>query len=1022
MEPYVNAIIVLGFLFIGYAIFIIFFTARPQTGRPQEPAKAGKADPLASKDQKISAQEQKIQLLESKISSLAQERENSKADYDNLRKDLESARQNELHLKEELSRRQEWVNKSEEMLNKVKEESLDLKNKFIAKENELREEFSKKVGFDKQTEESSERIKSLENELKERADQTEAQKHQIEKLRKEIKSHLDSIAELKKKEEISEWVPKSEFHKLNEEYTELEKDLEAKDERLKTFAEEIVHLRNQLSKQKEGLPVTKEEPVEAQVKQEIEQEAKKETEEKKTIEEKAEEKKEPQGKDEAKQKELKNLELILEHAELKTKYHPPPKISLDRIRNIGVMAHIDAGKTTLTERILFYTGRSHKIGEVHDGAATMDWMKQERQRGITITSAATTCFWNEHRINIIDTPGHVDFTAEVERSLRVLDGAIAVFCAVGGVEPQSETVWHQSNKYKVPRIAFINKMDRTGADFYAVLKDIEEKLEGNIIPVQIPIGSEDDFKGVIDLVEMKAYLYKEETQGKEFIVEEIPEDYKERAKEYRHKMVEMAAAQDQSLTQKYLESEASITNDELIQAIRKGVISNNAVPLLCGAAFKNKGVQKLLDAVVLYLPSPVDIAAVEGKIPDEPATVIRRKADPDEPFTALAFKVQADPYMGKLVYLRVYSGFLDTGTYVLNATKNKKERVGRIVQMHANQRENIDYAFAGDIIAVVGLTDTITGDTLCDLDNPVILEAIEFPAPVVSLSIAPKSRADLDKLGKALAKLTEEDPTFLVNSDAETKETILTGMGELHLEIIVDRLKEEFGVEADVGKPRVAFRETILKQASAEGKYIRQTGGRGQYGHVILEVSANAAGSGFEFIDSIKGGAIPKSFIPAVEKGIIGAMEKGVIAGYPVVDVEVNLVDGSFHEVDSSELAFKIAASIGFKEAFMKAEPVLLEPYMSLEVSTPEEYVNSIVGYICSRRGKVLNMETKAKQKIILASVPLSEMFGYTSDVRSLSSGRASASMEFDKYLQVPSEKALEIIEENKKKKEEEEK
>ncbi|MFH0856188.1 MAG: elongation factor G [Candidatus Omnitrophota bacterium] len=698
---------------------------------------------------------------------------------------------------------------------------------------------------------------------------------------------------------------------------------------------------------------------------------------------------------------------------------PKPKYSLEKTRNIGIMAHIDAGKTTTTERILFYTGKSHKIGEVHEGAAVMDWMKQEQERGITITSAATTCFWKDYRINIIDTPGHIDFTVEVERSLRVLDGAVAVFCAVGGIEPQSETVWHQSNKYNVPKIGFVNKMDRTGADFFAVLKGIDQDLGGNAIPIEIPIGAEENFKGVIDLIEMKAYFYDDQTQGKEYRIEEIPEDYLEQAKKYRHIMVEKAAGFDEALTKKYLESgEGEISSQELTGAIRKGTVANKAVPLLCGAAFKNKGIQKLLDAVNMYLPSPLDLPAINGHDPDNKEKEILRHPDINEPFTGLAFKVQSDPHMGKLVYVRVYSGFLSTGSYVLNSTKNKKERVARIVQMHANLRENIEYAFAGDIVAVVGLGDTITGDTLCDPDNPALLEAIKFPAPVVSLSIAPKSRADQDKLAKGLAKLTEEDPTFMVNTDDETKEVVLTGMGELHLEIVVDRLRTEFGVEAVVGQPKVAYRETILEESEGEGKYIKQSGGRGQYGHVLLRLAPAGPGEGFEFIDGIKGGSIPRSFIPSVEKGVIEAMQNGVYVGFPVVDVKVELYDGSFHEVDSSELAFKMAGIFGFKEAFMKAKPVLLEPYMSLEVATIEEYANACIGYICSRRGKILNAEPKGKQKIISAEVPLSEMFGYTSAFRSLSSGRANATMEFSKYLPVPQEITQKLIEEKQKQKE----
>ncbi|MBP7217051.1 MAG: elongation factor G, partial [Candidatus Omnitrophica bacterium] len=576
-----------------------------------------------------------------------------------------------------------------------------------------------------------------------------------------------------------------------------------------------------------------------------------------------------------------------------------PEINIERVRNIGIMAHIDAGKTTVSERILFYTGKSHKLGEVHEGKAQMDWMKQEQERGITITAAATTCYWQEHRINLIDTPGHVDFTVEVERSLRVLDGAVAVFCAVGGVEPQSETVWHQSDKYKVPKIAFINKMDRVGADFFAVLKDIEEKLTSDVVPLVIPLGSEGDFRGVIDLLEMKACVYQDESQGKEYVLEDIPSALQDIAAQFRHRLLEKVAMHDEVLTKKFLESESSITTDELRNTIRRLTISNSIVPLLCGAAFKNKGVQKLLDAVVAFLPSPVDLPPVSCTDPDDAANVITRQPSINEPFTALAFKIQSDPHMGKLVYARVYSGFLETGSYILNATKNKKERVGRIVRMHANQRENIERAFPGDIVAIIGLGNTVTGDTLCDVGNAILLEAIQFPIPVVSLSIAPKSRSDQDKLGKGLARLVEEDPTFMVKTDDETKETILTGMGELHLEIIVDRLKEEFGVEAIVGQPKVAYRETILTAAQGEGKYIKQSGGRGQYGHVVMELKPAEPNAGFEFIDSIKGGAIPRSFIPAVEKGVREAMLKGVYAGFPVVDVIVDLVDGSFHEVDS---------------------------------------------------------------------------------------------------------------------------
>ena len=691
------------------------------------------------------------------------------------------------------------------------------------------------------------------------------------------------------------------------------------------------------------------------------------------------------------------------------------QIALEKVRNIGIMAHIDAGKTTLTERILFYTGRSHKIGEVHDGAATMDWMKQEQERGITITSAATTCFWKDNRINIIDTPGHVDFTVEVERSLRILDGAAAVFCAVGGVEPQSETVWRQSDKYRVPKIAFINKMDRVGADFFGVVKNIEADLGANVIPLQIPIGAEDNFKGIIDLMEMKAYIYDDESLGKNFHVDDIPADYIEVSKKYHHIMVEKAVELQDSLMEKYLESEDKINKEELMDAIRKGTIANKIVPVLCGSAFKNKGVQRLLDAISLYLPAPSDVGAIEGHMPDDEEKLLQRKPLDTEPFSALAFKVQADPHMGKLVYFRVYSGKLDAGSYVLNATKDRKERVGRILQMHANQRESRSSIYAGDIAAAIGLDHTVTGDTLSDLDNPVLLEAIEFPAPVMSISVKPSSRADQDKISKALVKLAEEDPTFTIHTDEETDETIISGMGELHLEVIVDRLKHEFSVEAVVGQPKVAYKETILTPVTQDYKHSKQTGGRGQYGHVVIEISPVKPGEGFEFKNSITGGRIPREYIPAVEKGVISAMQKGVYAGYPVVDVKVNLIDGSYHDVDSSELAFKLAGSSCFKKAFAKGAPVLLEPHMSLEVTTPDEYVGGVVGNICSRRGKVLGIEAKANQQIISAEAPLSEMFGYATALRSLSSGRATYTMHFEKYVEVPSAIAEKIIEEKQK-------
>ena len=1028
----------LGVGMVVYAVFGVFASAQPVEEKHK---KSEKKPSLPNEPNK----EQIIQRLQKQIAALEDEASQAKIGYEKEKSEFVVAKEKEAKFTDELKRREEWVAKAEAELSKIKPENLDLKNKFIVKENELQEEFAKNVNLSREIREIKSSLEAKEAEVKLKEEQVQIQKHQIEKQLKSINEHLATISEFNRKEKISEWIPKSEFNTLNEEYTQLEKDLEASQERLKSFAEEIAHFRQGVKekeppvdkvrqKEVEAVPAVKEEIKEQkneeisqnesplEVGQKVEEVLKEEVSavtEQKIVEPLEEETPAVTGKIIEQVSNAEVSEVSEQKAEEpKVKSQATPRISLDKVRNIGIMAHIDAGKTTTTERILFYTGRSYKIGEVHDGAATMDWMKQEQERGITITAAATTCFWKDHRINIIDTPGHVDFTVEVERSLRVLDGAVAVFCAVGGVEPQSETVWRQSDKYHVPKIAFINKMDRTGADFFSVLNGIEKDLGANVIPLEIPIGSEDKFRGVIDLIDMKAYIYDEVSLGKEFTVSEIPEEYKVQAIKYRHIMVERAVALDDNLMKKFLESEESITQIELYQVIRQGTIANKMVPVICGASFKNKGVQKLLDTVVAFLPSPLDLPPVEGEDVNDAQKKLQRKADIKEPFCGLAFKVQADQHMGKLVYVRVYSGILSTGTYILNSLKNKRERIGRIVQMHANQRENIDYAFAGDIVAVPGLANTITGDTLCDEDNPVILEAIKFPTPVISLSIVPKSRGDQDKLGKGLAKLTEEDPTFKVETDEETKEVILTGMGELHLEIIVDRLKEEFGVEAIVGQPKVAYRETILKPASAESKYIKQSGGHGQYGHVVLEIAPNKAGEGFEFIDSIKGGSIPRSFIPAVEKGVIEAMQKGAYGGYPVVDVKVALVDGSYHEVDSSEIAFRMAAIFGFKEAFMKGSPVFLEPSMKLEVSSPEEYVNGCVGFICSHRGKILNIDAKANQKIISAEAPLAEMFGYATNFRSLSSGRANATMEFDKYTQVPGEIAQKILLEKQKQKE----
>lgn len=672
------------------------------------------------------------------------------------------------------------------------------------------------------------------------------------------------------------------------------------------------------------------------------------------------------------------------------------------------MAHIDAGKTTTTERILYYTGISYKIGEVHDGAAVMDWMEQEQERGITITSAATTCSWRDHRINIIDTPGHVDFTIEVERSLRVLDGAVAVFCSVAGVEPQSETVWRQADKYRVPRIAFINKMDRVGADFFRGVDMIRERLDANPVAMQIPVGAEEDFAGVVDLVKMKAISYDENTLGMTYTESDIPDDLKARAEEYREKLVESVAECDDELMEKYLEGE-EISREELIAGVRRATIDFKIVPVLCGSAFKNKGVQQLLDAVVDYLPSPLDIPPMEGVIPGTEEAGVRN-ADASEPFSALAFKIATDPFVGNLTFFRVYSGSLEAGSHVYNSIKDKRERVGRIVKMHSNKREEVKEVSAGDIAAAVGLKATTTGDTLCDENNQIILESMEFPEPVISIAIEPKTKADQEKMGVALGKLAIEDPSFRIKTDEETGQTIISGMGELHLEIIVDRLLREFKVEANVGKPQVAYRETITRSVKAEGKYVKQSGGRGQYGHVWIELTPNEPGSGYEFVNKIKGGVIPSEYIPAVDKGIQGAMESGVKAGYPVVDLKVTLYDGSFHEVDSSEMAFRIAGSMGFKEGASGAGPVLLEPIMDVEVIVPEDFMGDVIGDLNSRRGKIQSMETRGALQSVRAQVPLAEMFGYSTDLRSATQGRATYTMQFDHYAQVPNNIAEEIV------------
>jgi elongation factor G len=675
------------------------------------------------------------------------------------------------------------------------------------------------------------------------------------------------------------------------------------------------------------------------------------------------------------------------------------------------MAHIDAGKTTTTERILYYTGRTHKIGEVHEGAATMDWMEQEQERGITITSAATTAQWNDHRINIIDTPGHVDFTVEVERSLRVLDGSVAVFCAKGGVEPQSENVWRQADKYRVPRMAYVNKMDIMGADFYRVIDMMKDRLKANAVPIQLPIGAEDTFTGIVDLVEMNARIYKDDL-GKDIEIAEIPAELKDKAEEFRLGLVEAVAESDEELMMKYLEGE-ELTKEEIIKGIRKQTIANAMVPVVCGSSYKNKGVQLMLDAVVAYMPSPLDIPAIQGVIP-ETQEESERHADDNEPFSALAFKIMTDPYVGKLCFFRVYSGVLQSGSYVFNSTKEKKERIGRILQMHANSREEITEVYSGDIAAAVGLKDTTTGDTLCDQAHPIILESMEFPEPVIEIAIEPKTKAGQEKMGVALQKLAEEDPTFRTWTNQETGQTIIAGMGELHLEIIVDRMLREFKVEANVGKPQVAYKETITAPADVDMKYARQSGGRGQYGHVKIRVFPQEPGAGYEFINSTVGGSIPREYISHVDAGIQGAMENGVLAGYQCVDVKVELYDGSYHEVDSSEMAFKIAGSMAFKEAAKKAKPAILEPYFKIEVVVAEEYMGDVIGDINSRRGRIEGMEARAGAQVVRGYVPLSEMFGYATDLRSKTQGRGTYTMVFDHYAQVPNSIAEKIIAGNK--------
>jgi elongation factor G len=686
--------------------------------------------------------------------------------------------------------------------------------------------------------------------------------------------------------------------------------------------------------------------------------------------------------------------------------------SLENTRNIGIMAHIDAGKTTTTERILFYTGVNHKIGETHEGAATMDWMEQEQERGITITSAATTAYWAGHRINVIDTPGHVDFTVEVERSLRVLDGSVTVLCAKGGVEPQSETVWRQADKYQVPRMAYVNKMDIMGANFYRVVEMMRDRLKCNAVPIQLPIGAEDEFKGIIDLVEMQAYVYYDDL-GKDIRVEEIPEDMVEKAEEYREALMECVAEQDDELMEKYFAGE-DITIEEIKACIRKATIANEMVPVVCGTSYRNKGVQKVLDAIVDYMPSPLDVPAIKGVNPDTDEEEVRHSSD-EEPFAALAFKIATDPFVGKLCFFRVYSGSVQAGSTVLNATKDNKERLGRILQMHANHRKDIDVIYAGDIAAAVGLKNTTTGDTLCDEKHPVILESMEFPEPVIQLAIEPKTKAGQEKMGIALAKLAEEDPTFRTYTDEETGQTIIAGMGELHLDIIVDRLLREFKVEANVGAPQVSYKETIKGSADVDYKYKKQSGGSGQYGHVKIRVTPNESGKGYEFKNSVVGGSVPKEYIPAVDAGVKGAMKAGILAGYEVVDCKVELYDGSYHEVDSSEMAFKIAGSMAFKEAMRQAEPILMEPIMKVSVTVPDDYTGTVIGDLSSRRGQIQGQEARPGTVQVDALVPLSEMFGYTSDLRSNTQGRGQYAMEPHSYMEVPKNIAEKIMTSRKK-------
>jgi elongation factor G len=1008
--------------------------------------------------------QEKINSLKENISSLNAKIKESDENAKNLEATLKEKDKEKAELEKFIEKQKKWEETGTKDTEKIKQQVVELKDKLQEKELNLEKKFSESVKLTREIKELNDNIETITKHNNEKDEEIRVLKFKLKDYLSKLQEQTKTTHGLKKKLEQSDWVTKDEYKELKENFDALEKEAEekkkillARDERLNELEAKVHQLNAQLTaKAKEIQPETQppkeeiKEPVEAPQPEaapeaalppenkdsqspEIAAEGKAEVQEEKAPENQdvvqpevpAEEKSESQAKEAVPEEVLPDTAEEKPTAEGKSSDEEKPSeekidlsVDLGKVRNIGIMAHIDAGKTTLTERLLFYTGKIHKVGEVHDGKATMDWMKQERERGITITSAATTCFWADTRINVIDTPGHVDFTAEVERSLRVLDGGIVVFCAVGGVEAQSETVWRQSDKYHVPKLVFVNKMDRVGADFYKVLSEIEQKLGANAVPIEIPIGAESEFKGVIDLIEMKAYMYGKDEDIKKVNAEEIPPDYAEPAKKWRHNLLEKTCSLDETLAEKYLKDESSVTEEELKSAIRKATIGNKIIPMLCGSALKNKGLQKLLDAVTFYLPSPVDLPAVEGKDPKDSNNIIKVSPTVTEPFAALAFKIQSDPHVGKLVYFRVYSGYLTAGSYILNSTKNKKERVGRILQMHANQKENRSSICAGDIGAAVGLSSTITGDTLCAESRPVILEAIEFPEPVVSISIKPKTRQDQDRLGKAIMKLVEEDPTFAFETDEETNEILLSGMGELHLEIMVDRLKEEFKVESEVSPPKVAYKETILKAVTGEYKHIKQSGGHGQYGHVVIEFSPNEKGKGFVFESKIKGGAIPQNFVPSIEKGLKEVMKKSVYAGYPAVDIKATLLDGSFHEVDSSDIAFRIAAMGCYRETFLKADPVLIEPYMRIEVLTPEEYLSSIVGYICSKRGKIINIEDKSNQKLVISEAPLSEMFGYSQIFRSLSSGRATFAMEFSKYEPLPSNLAEKIVAEKKKEKE----